>query len=118
MGVVTIDEPTECVMIDGKKVFPLGLSNPSPLSGKTPSGNDAWSEVAGAGANFVRSAQVDWSLQQIEAQIAAQAAWIHAAEGERPAGNGTNVALDVASNVATRQALEECARGPFYLTHA
>ena len=54
MSTVAIDS-TGCIVIDGQKVFPIGLSEAPPLGGKTPDGRDAWAEVASAGANFVRS---------------------------------------------------------------
>jgi hypothetical protein len=38
----------------GKATFPLGLSDPPPVDGKTPSGGDAWAEIASAGINFAR----------------------------------------------------------------
>lgn len=79
MSVVAIDGSTGCLEIDGRKVFPFGLSNPPPRGGKAPGGNDGWAEVAGAGVNFIRSAQVDWNLQQIDAQVAAEGVWLDAA---------------------------------------
>ena len=71
MSTVAIDS-TGCIVIDGQKVFPIGLSEAPPLGGKTPDGRDAWAEVASAGANFVRSGLRDWSLPQIDSQIAAE----------------------------------------------
>jgi hypothetical protein len=49
-----IDGATGNLVSGGKPVFPLGLSDPPPVDGKTPSGRDAWAEVAGAGINFAR----------------------------------------------------------------
>jgi hypothetical protein len=49
-----IDPKTRNVISGGKAIFPLGLSDPPPVDGKTPSGGDAWAEVAGAGINFAR----------------------------------------------------------------
>jgi len=49
-----IDPATGNVVSGGKPVFPLGLSDPPPVDGKTPSGGDAWAEIAGAGINFAR----------------------------------------------------------------
>ncbi|TML80714.1 MAG: hypothetical protein E6G09_14105 [Actinobacteria bacterium] len=71
MSTVAIDS-TGCIVIDGQKVFPTGLSEAPPLGGKTPDGRDAWAEVASAGANFVRSGFRDWSLAQIDSQIATE----------------------------------------------
>lgn len=71
MSTVAIDS-TGCLVIDGQKVFPIALSEPPPLGGKTRDDRDAWAEVASAGANFVRSGFRDWSLPQIDNQIAAE----------------------------------------------
>src|SRR5438105_436255 len=67
---VSIDQSTGCLLIDGAKVFPIALSNPPPLGGKTPSGTDGWNEVSSAGVNFIRTRLVQWDLAQIDAQIA------------------------------------------------
>jgi len=71
MSTVAIDS-TGCIVIDGQKVFPIGLSEAPPLGGKTHDGRDAWAEVASAGANFVRSGFREWSLAQIDSQIATE----------------------------------------------
>src|SRR5918912_4640968 len=68
MPAVTIDG-TGCLLIGGQKVFPIALSNPPPIGGKTPSGTDGWNEVASAGVNFIRTRLVQWDLAQIDAQI-------------------------------------------------
>lgn len=49
-----IDLATGNLVSGGKPVFPLGLSDPPPVDGKTPSGADAWAEIAEAGINFAR----------------------------------------------------------------
>ena len=67
---VSIDGPTGSLVVNGQKVFPLGLSDPPPLGGTAPGGNDAWAEIASAGANFIRSGRANWNLQQIDEQIA------------------------------------------------
>jgi hypothetical protein len=67
---VTIDGATGSLVVNGQKVFPLGLSDPPPLGSAAPGGNDAWAEVASAGANFIRTGRNDWSLQQIDQQLA------------------------------------------------
>lgn len=79
MSVVTIDPQTGCLVIDGQKVFPIGLSEAPPAAGKAPDGTDAWSEVAGAGVSFVRSGFPNWSLPQIDNQLAAERATMDAA---------------------------------------
>ena len=71
MSTVAIDS-TGCIVIDGQKVFPIGLSEAPLPTGKTRDGRDAWAEVASAGANFVRSGLRDWNLPQIDNQIAAE----------------------------------------------
>jgi len=79
MSVVTIDPQTGCLVIDGQKVFPVGLSEAPPVTGKTPDGADAWSEVAGAGVTFVRSGFRNWSLPQIDNQLASERVTMDAA---------------------------------------
>ena len=49
-----LDPTTGNIVSGGKAIFPLGLSDPPPVDGKTPSGGDAWTEIAGAGINFAR----------------------------------------------------------------
>jgi hypothetical protein len=78
MSAVAID-PTGSLVIDGQKVFPIGLSEAPPLGGKSPDGRDAWAEVASGGVNFVRTGLRDWGLQQIDNQIAAERARMDAA---------------------------------------
>jgi hypothetical protein len=68
---VTID-PTGVLVIGGQKVFPLGLSLPPPVGGKTPDGKDAWKEIKGGGASFVRTGRADWNAGQIDTQIATE----------------------------------------------
>jgi hypothetical protein len=75
MSTATIDSTTGCLLLDGERVFPLILSDPPPLGGKTPDGSDAWTEIAngGLGANFIRSGRTiakPWVLTQIDNQIA------------------------------------------------
>ena len=71
---VTIDGATGSLVVNGQKLFPLGLSDPPPLGGAAPGGNDAWAEIASAGANFIRSGRSDWNLQQLDQQIAQERA--------------------------------------------
>jgi hypothetical protein len=49
-----IDPATGNLVAAGKPSFPLGLSDPPPVDGVTPSGGPAWAEIADAGINFVR----------------------------------------------------------------
>lgn len=67
---VAIDAATGSLVVNGQKFFPLGLSDPPPLGNAAPGGNDAWAEIASAGANFIRTGRSDWSLAQIDPQVA------------------------------------------------
>ena len=51
---VTINSD-QVLVVDGKKVFPIGFSIPPPWDGKTPEGKPALREMADAGAMFVRT---------------------------------------------------------------
>lgn len=71
MARVAID-PTGALVVGGRKVFPLGVSLPPPVGGKTPDGKDAWQELADGGVSFVRTGRADWDAEQIDAQLAAE----------------------------------------------
>ena len=45
MSVVSVDRSTGSLLVEGRKVFPLVLSDGPPLGAKAPSGNDAFAEV-------------------------------------------------------------------------
>jgi hypothetical protein len=79
LSAVAIDSATGSLVIDGAKVFPVGLSEAPQPDGQTPDGRNAWAEVSSAGANFVRTGFREWDLQQIDAQIAAERARMDAA---------------------------------------
>ena len=79
MGAVTLDPATGCLVIGGAKVFPFGLSEAPLPDGQTRDGRNAWAEIAAAGVNVVRSGLREWSLPQIDAQIAAERARMDAA---------------------------------------
>jgi hypothetical protein len=65
----SIDASTGALLVAGKPVFPLGLSDPPPLGSTAPnSGLDAWSEIAGAGVTFVRNYTV-WTAAGLEEQM-------------------------------------------------
>jgi hypothetical protein len=55
MPVTRIDAATGNLLVAGKRVFPLGLSDPPPVDGTTPDGQPAWAEIANAGVNFGRN---------------------------------------------------------------
>jgi hypothetical protein len=74
MSQVMIDRATGSLVVEGTKTFPLGLSNPPPLGGKTPDGKVGLKVLADAGATFIRTGRGDWGPAQIDAQIAAEAA--------------------------------------------
>jgi hypothetical protein len=63
-----LDPKTGNVVSGGKAIFPLGLSDPPPVDGKTPSGGDAWTEIAGAGINFARHYD-PWSASSVAEQM-------------------------------------------------
>jgi hypothetical protein len=67
---VGIDGATGSLVVNGQKFFPLGVSDPPPLGSAAPGGNDAWAEIASAGTNFIRSGRNDWSLAQVDQQVA------------------------------------------------
>ncbi|HZS23869.1 MAG TPA: hypothetical protein VFA30_02675 [Gaiellaceae bacterium] len=60
MSVTTIDAGTGVLLVDGKRVFPLGLSDAPPVDGTAPNGRPAWAEIASVGVNFARNYTV-WS---------------------------------------------------------
>src|SRR4051812_42527854 len=51
---VTIN-PDQVLVIDGRKVFPIGFTTPPPPDGKTPEGKNGIRELAEAGATFMRT---------------------------------------------------------------
>ena len=61
MSVVAIDKATGSLVAGGKKLFPIGLSNPPPLGAKTPDGADALAEIAAGGISFVRTGVAAWT---------------------------------------------------------
>jgi hypothetical protein len=56
----TVDPATGNLLVGGKRVFPIGLSDPPPVNGTAPSGRPAWAEIAAAGVTFARNYTV-WS---------------------------------------------------------
>ena len=55
MTVTRLDSKSGCLLVGGKRVFPLGLSDPPPVNSTAPNGKPAWAEIASAGANFGRN---------------------------------------------------------------
>jgi hypothetical protein len=74
-----VDSSTGNILVAGKPVFPLGLSDPPPLgSTARNSGLDAWAEIAGAGVRFVRNYTV-WTAAGAEEQMLSVAQELDAA---------------------------------------
>ena len=74
MTSVSIHGPTGVLLVDGQKVFPIGLSDPPPHDALAPSGQHAFQELANAGATMIRTGTPDWALVRINHQIAAEKA--------------------------------------------
>lgn len=56
MSRTAVDAATGDLLVAGKRVFPIGLSDPPPADGVAPnSGLPAWAEIAKAGVTFVRN---------------------------------------------------------------
>jgi len=72
VSVVAVDRSTGVLVVEGRKVFPLVLSDGPLLGAKTPDGGDAFTEIAAGGANFIRVGRPVWSLESIDQQIAAE----------------------------------------------
>jgi hypothetical protein len=66
-----VDPSTGDLRVGGKRVFPIGLSDPPPLGSTAPnSGLPAWEEIARAGVSFVRNYTV-WTAAAFEEQLPA-----------------------------------------------
>jgi hypothetical protein len=70
MTATSIDTATGNLLVAGKPVFPIGLSDPPPLGSTAPNGRDAWAEVAAAGVTFVRNFTV-WNAAAVAEQLIA-----------------------------------------------
>jgi hypothetical protein len=79
MGVVGIDRASGALLVDGKKTFPVGVSNPPPPGGRAPSGKDGLAELAAGGVTFVRTGNATWSTELLDGQIANERARLDAA---------------------------------------
>ena len=76
----SIDMTTGALVTGGRRVFPIGLSDPPPLNTTAPrSGLPAWEEIARAGVNFVRNYTV-WSAAAFGEQLPAVVQQLDAAE--------------------------------------
>jgi hypothetical protein len=67
------------LLVDGKEVFPICLSNPPPFQRAAPSGKPSFTEIADAGVRLIRTGLETWSLDDLDAQIAQQRALLDAA---------------------------------------
>lgn len=75
-----VDAVTGDLLAGGKRVFPIGLSDPPPANGVAPSsGLPAWAEIAGAGVTFVRNYTV-WTEAAAAEQLLAVTQELDAAE--------------------------------------
>ncbi len=74
MSRVAVDRATGVLVVGGRKLFPLGLSNPPPVGKKAPSGKEGLKEVADAGVSVLRTGRGHWSAGQIDVEIAAERA--------------------------------------------
>jgi hypothetical protein len=72
MSVVEVDRRTGTLVVEGRRAFPLVLSDGPPLGAKAPDGRDALAELADGGAGFIRAGRPVWSAGSIEQQIAAE----------------------------------------------
>jgi hypothetical protein len=72
MSVVEVDRATGALVVEGRAVFPLILSDGPPLGAKTPDGADALAELAAGGASFIRTGRSVWSPGSIDQQVAAE----------------------------------------------
>ena len=79
VSAVSVDRSTGSLLVDGRKVFPIVLSNAPPLGARAPGGGDALAEVAAGGANFIRAGRADWSLDSLDRQVAAERRLLDAA---------------------------------------
>jgi hypothetical protein len=79
MSTVTVDPKTGVLVVGGTRIFPIVLSDGPPRGGKTPTGRNAFAEIASAGVGFVRTGTGDWSLDAADRQIAAERATLDAA---------------------------------------
>ena len=75
-SVVTINLDN-VLLIDGKRIFPIGFTMPPPLDGLTPEGKNGLQELADAGATFMRTGTQGENWNQ--ATIGREQQWLDAA---------------------------------------
>jgi hypothetical protein len=101
MTVTKLDAGTGTLLVAGKRIFPLGLSDPPPVDSTAPNGKPAWAEIAGAGTNFARNYTV-WTAANAGEQLIALSQELNAAEQH---GMQMWVALAGIDNNLSRQGL-------------
>jgi hypothetical protein len=101
MTATKVDAQTGCLLVAGKRVFPLGLSDAPPVESTAPNGKPAWSEIASGGANFARH-YAPWTAGGAAEQLIALGQQLEAAEEH---GLQMWVALAGLDNNLSRQAL-------------
>jgi hypothetical protein len=72
VSTVSIDSGTGALVVDGNRLFPIGVSNPPPPDSKTPAGRNGLEEIAANGVHFGRTGIGTWSAELLDGQIAAQ----------------------------------------------
>jgi hypothetical protein len=63
MAAVSVDPVTGALVREGRKLFPLCLSNGPPQGSEAPNGRDAFAEVAAAGINLFRRGNATWGAE-------------------------------------------------------
>ncbi len=64
----SVDSSTGALLVNGKRVFPIGLSDPPPVASLAPNGDAAWAELAAAGVSFVRN-YTEWTGAGLAEQL-------------------------------------------------
>jgi hypothetical protein len=67
---VALDPSTGILLLSGRRVFPIVLSNGPPLESTAPGGRDGLAEVAAAGVTMLRTGRSDWTATEADGQIA------------------------------------------------
>src|SRR5207302_8601194 len=66
VSVASVDATTGSLLLAGRRVFPIVLSNGPPRDGNAPSGRNGLAEVRAAGVTFVRTGRADWNAPRSE----------------------------------------------------
>src|SRR3954463_10530304 len=69
MAVVGIDAATGSLLVAGKRVFPIVVSNGPPLTSVAPGGRNGLAELAAAGVGFLRTGTGSWTAEFADGQI-------------------------------------------------